>query len=93
MNQEACARSALCEAAMRTNRELRSRASDLERQLDAAHGFDVALLLKLRKANAAQLELRKRARELQRERDAAQAEANACRIYLWQRLPWKGYAS
>jgi hypothetical protein len=30
---------------------------------------------------------------LNRDRDEAWAEADAARLYVWQRLPWKGYAS
>lgn len=80
-------RDPLCIEAMRTNRELRLRIQQLER-VDA--GWT------LRQHNRA---LRERDEALKerdaavKERDAAQAEVDAARIYLWQRLPWKGYAS
>jgi hypothetical protein len=45
--------------------------------------------LELRAAGGYRAELTR----MEGERDAALAEADAARIYLWQRLPWRGYAS
>jgi hypothetical protein len=47
---------------------------------------------RLLRARVAELE-RANVERLQRERDEARAEADAARLYVWQRLPWKGYVS